>query len=510
MADRYWVGGTGTWNNSTTTNWAASSGGAGGETAPTSTDNVFFDTSSGSGTVTIASTAACADLTVAWTAVKTNIWSLSGNFTITGNVSIAGNSAINRILVQSNTIGTARTITVNGTNAWNNVDFMDITAAGSASWDLSSSSTGDCGGNTGITFATSATQTWNGTSGGNWSTNAWTTRVPLPQDDVVISSAFSASQTVTQDMPRFGRSINWTGATGTPTFAIGIDSSFFGSLTLISGMNNVTGVFTLFPSGRSSYSITSAGKTYAQVFNFRAPGGTYTLNDALSTTNNIAYSNGTFNSNNFNVTAAVHTGSGTATRSITYGTSNSTLNTTASTNAWMFATVTGLTFSGASSTITVGAASVNTRSFQGGGLTYGTLTYILSGSTGALNIVGANSFAGINFSDASNARSLQFTAGTTTTLRSAAGWQVNGTSGKLMTVQSITAATHTISCASGIVQSDYLNLVNSIATGGAVFYAGSHSTDGGGNSGWIFSDPPQPRAASPTQSNANLLNLQRI
>lgn len=25
------------------------------------------------------------------------------------------------------------------------------------------------------------------------------------------------------------------------------------------------------------------------------------------------------------------------------------------------------------------------------------------------------------------------------------------------------------------------------------FYAGTHSTDGGGNSGWIFTDPPSPR-----------------
>ncbi|MCR4307833.1 MAG: hypothetical protein NUV80_04670, partial [Candidatus Berkelbacteria bacterium] len=42
MADRYWVGGAGTWNT-TTTHWSASSGGAAGETAPGSGDNVFFD-----------------------------------------------------------------------------------------------------------------------------------------------------------------------------------------------------------------------------------------------------------------------------------------------------------------------------------------------------------------------------------------------------------------------------------------------------------------------------------
>lgn len=43
MADRYWRGGTGTWNTSTTTNWSTSSGGAGGASVPTVADNVIFD-----------------------------------------------------------------------------------------------------------------------------------------------------------------------------------------------------------------------------------------------------------------------------------------------------------------------------------------------------------------------------------------------------------------------------------------------------------------------------------
>jgi hypothetical protein len=50
MADRYWVGGTGTW--ATTARWAASSGGAGGQSVPTLNDNVFFDANSNTGTGT--------------------------------------------------------------------------------------------------------------------------------------------------------------------------------------------------------------------------------------------------------------------------------------------------------------------------------------------------------------------------------------------------------------------------------------------------------------------------
>ena len=68
MADRYWVGGTGTWDGTSTTNWSASSGGAGGASVPTAADNVFFDANSNVGTgaftVTMATTPrVCNDFT---------------------------------------------------------------------------------------------------------------------------------------------------------------------------------------------------------------------------------------------------------------------------------------------------------------------------------------------------------------------------------------------------------------------------------------------------------------
>lgn len=53
MASRFWVGGAGTWDAATTTNWAATSGGAGGQSVPGSGDTVTFDGSSGGGTVTV-------------------------------------------------------------------------------------------------------------------------------------------------------------------------------------------------------------------------------------------------------------------------------------------------------------------------------------------------------------------------------------------------------------------------------------------------------------------------
>jgi hypothetical protein len=53
MATRYWVGGTGTWDPSSTTNWATTSGGSGGASAPTSSDDVIFDANSGTGSAVV-------------------------------------------------------------------------------------------------------------------------------------------------------------------------------------------------------------------------------------------------------------------------------------------------------------------------------------------------------------------------------------------------------------------------------------------------------------------------
>jgi hypothetical protein len=77
MADRYWVGGAGTWDATTTTNWSATSGGAGGASAPTSADNVIFDTLSNATAyaVTVGTNANALDITIAGPAV--------GNVTIT-------------------------------------------------------------------------------------------------------------------------------------------------------------------------------------------------------------------------------------------------------------------------------------------------------------------------------------------------------------------------------------------------------------------------------------------
>jgi hypothetical protein len=67
VADRYWVGGTGTWDATAGTKWALTSGAAGGQAVPTSSDDVYFDGASDSGasfTVTVSGTRNCRNLTI--------------------------------------------------------------------------------------------------------------------------------------------------------------------------------------------------------------------------------------------------------------------------------------------------------------------------------------------------------------------------------------------------------------------------------------------------------------
>ena len=232
----------------------------------------------------------CANLTITGSAAKTTDFILIGNVTVTGTLTLAGNSATNRLKVRATTPGARLTLTA-ATVAVSNTDLQDITGAGAGSWDLSAATggSGDCGNNSGITFTTAAAQTHTASAGGNWSdVTKWTSRVPLPQDDVVVDAGTTG--TITADMPRLGRSVDFTGFTGTAAFS-STANQVFGSLTLASGMT-VSGTQALTLAGRGAYRITSAGKSFTQALTLAAFSGTYTLADALTTAGALTVSSG--------------------------------------------------------------------------------------------------------------------------------------------------------------------------------------------------------------------------
>lgn len=422
---------------------------------------------------------------------------LNLNITVTGTLTLTGNNAATyRLWVISGTTGTARTITNSGaTMNWSNVDFRDITLG--TAYDASgiTGKSGDLGGNTNITFTTSQNNYWVGNSG-NWNNvsfwasssggSAGSGRVPLPQDDCIFdaNSITISGRTITANQAKLGRNINFSAVANSPTWTVSASGGvvIYGSLTLASGMTLNNTVNISFGGRSGSYTLTSAGKTFGQTVGIACRGGTVTLQDAFSGSD-MDLSAGTFDANDFNVTLSTAMSiNGTITRTLNMGTGTWTLSRTSGT-VWSLNN-TGITLNEETSTIAITNTGASSKTFGGGGQTYYNLT-ISGGGAGQIIHTGANTF---NVHTINAPKTVHFTASTTTTFQANPVW--TGSAGNVITIASATAATHTLSRSTGTISCDYLHLTNSIATGGASWYAGANSTDVSGNSGWIFTAPP--------------------
>ena len=117
-ADRYWVGGgsSANWNATGPTNWAATSGGAGNQTVPGASDNVFFD-GSGNSASTISTSITVLSFTIVsgYTSTITHIGTLTvaGNIKLATGYTVAGTTGI--------TISAASTMTSGGKTWPNNI-----------------------------------------------------------------------------------------------------------------------------------------------------------------------------------------------------------------------------------------------------------------------------------------------------------------------------------------------------------------------------------------------------
>lgn len=421
-------------------------------------------------------------------ASKVMILTLSGtNWDMNGH-DINGNSVTNRILITSNVKGTGRTLTRNGGN-FSNADFRDITFSSATDIDLSniSGKSGDCGGNTitgggtNLIFTPSADQYWSGTSGGNVSTNVFTSRVPLPQDNVFFTGTFLTSQTITVDMPRFGKNIDFSGATNPPSLGASLNFSIFGSLTMHSSQGT-SGTFTITFEGRGSHTITSGTNQWGHSLSVDSFGGTYQLQTDVSTGASVILLNGTFDWNHKNIRAANHQTNVTTTRAILNATGRLTL-TTAPT-IWTINT-TNLTFDPSDLEIDILSSSANARTFNLAGLHYGLIQYNANG--GALTLSGGGEIDRLRVRP-TVAQTINITSGTTVIIHN---YDINGSTGKLKTLKSTSGGSPaTISTPSGIVSMDYMSIQDITATGGADFYAGTHSTNVSGNTGITFTASP--------------------
>ena len=435
-------------------------------------------------------------------------YSISANQTINGTFTVsAGIASAYRIAVFSNTFNTPRTLTCAAVSL-TDVDFRDITIAGVAS-PATGTRIGDGKGNSGITFTTAKTvyyrQTgsanWAATGSGSWSATSGgaldATMFPLAQDTAVFPAATypaSGSTTTVNGSLWFGTIDMSLRTSNTMTLANSSNAiSIFGNWINGTGIT-LTGTGLLNFAGRTTQTITSAGKAFTQPITINSPSGSVTLQDALITGTGVTttLTNGTLDLNGQTLTVGTAFTTATGTKNLTFN-GGTLVCPTAATTAFNNASPTGFTTTAGTGTGTISMTAATAKTFVGGGSTFNCT--LNQGGTGDLTITGSNTFG--NITNTVQPASVLFTAATTSTFSS---FSLSGTAGNLITIGSVTAASHTLSKASGTVSSDYLSISRSTATGGAEWYAGANSTNGGNNSGWVFTAPP-----APSGSNSNFL-----
>ena len=502
MAARFWVaGGTGNWSSST--NWATSSGGASGASAPGSADTAAFDASSGSGTATVDSSVTVQTLTctgfTGTLAFGTNTISLNSTGTIfTGatTMTITGTP----LIICTNSSATSRTITPTAVTEANSISFR-IT-----------------GGTGGLALTAGSYRDLDFTDGTN--------------------------------------PTGYAGALGNAVQTI------YGSFKASTGMTRTAGTSgPAFAATSGTKTITTAGVTFDCPFTFNGIGGTWQLQDALTigSTRPITLTNGTLDLSSYTLTSGSFTSTNSNVRTLAFGTGKIVLTGNAA-NIFTTATATNLTVTGTSPLIQAtysGSTSNRTISIGNAGeanaisidVTAGSDIVVLGSTSAAIKNINFTGFTGsITFGNSisiygnfdvggatslgsTSSPSFQATSGTKTIRLNSLSFPVNvsfngiggtwacqdafsvvgrltlinGTlqlkDGTTSTVGSFaTSGTNqkylqstapgnqaTISDASGTNSVSYLTIQDSNATGEAIWDAtNTTNVSAGNNTGWIF------------------------
>lgn len=508
--NRYWnPAGAANWND--VNSWSATDGGATGETVPTVDDDVFFtgtnvnDCTINANVIMKSLTTSGYTGTLTQDTTGTRTFAVAETITSTGTLKIYGNAANVRLLlrqgVSNNAVTSAPgqgTITINVAGIETAyVDFQDCIGAGTADWDLTKQATdssGDCGGNSGITFTTAQAQTWTNADGGNWNdAGNWSGRVPLPQDDCNLGIAYNASKTVTPNMARLGKNIDFTGATWTTAFTWGGGiRTIYGSITLVNGMTVTGGSTAIVMSPRTPVTITSNGASLSTGITILGT-STVSLADDITvvTGNSTPYSilirAGTFDTNGYNSTLS------------RYGLIGGNLylrdGTHDSKGGIVFTYSGGNLFAG-TSTIKSSPMAENNALFTGSlgtaeGPRFHNLWFDWGTKNDSIQIQGSCSFNEIKDTGTA-AHTMYFHTGSTTTVNK---FTVNGNAGQLITIntgESNVAKTgrhYLVKSSRGENVCNYLNIQHSVARPSKTWFASNstnnQSTDDSGD-GWIF------------------------
>jgi hypothetical protein len=399
-----------------------------------------------------------------------------GNQTISGTLTVAGATAVRRIFVRSDTLGTTRTLTV-GTLSATDCDFRDITIAGAAAGS-SPTRAGDCGGNSGITFPAAKTVYWNLAGSVNWTDTGWATssggspavnNFPLAQDTAVFDNAGAAGIVTVSTTSNIG-TFDASSRTSAMTLSFTSNTNFvyadwkFGTGVTSSSSNNAITF-----SGRGTQTITSNGVTFGTPITIDCATGTVQLADALTlnSARTLTLTSGTFDAVSYNVTTGVFVVNTAVPATLKMGSGTWTISGTGT--CWNFQ-VSNVTFYKGTANIVLSDTSTTARTFGGGTVTYNKLTIGGTTGTSTLTISGNN-----QFTELASTKTVAHTIALGTTTQTFGAWTVTGTVGNVVTVTGTATLTIAGAAVSGV---DYLALGTTTvsATSPGEFYAGANST----------------------------------
>lgn len=330
MATYYWIGGNGNWNATSTTNWASTSGGAGGAGVPGTGDDVVFDANSDAGspfTVTITGTSAapavCRDFDANTGSALDQTMTLSmgstaqldcyGSLTLPAtNFTWSGTAPSSTSLSQLNFLATTtgKTVTTNGVSVPNTrVRFVGI----GGGWTLGSALTVS-GANTTLDIlnGTFDTANFNLSSGRFNGSSTGTRSITFGSSIVTLSSSVST-------VFDFSNTTNLTFNANTSQIEMTATSSSFqgGGLTYYNVSYTNTGISTPFISGANTFnnltfnSRNSSGIGSVSIADNQTITGTLDIQSATTDpTRRIRFISNTPGTQRTITTAAVSLGSG--------------------------------------------------------------------------------------------------------------------------------------------------------------------------------------------------------
>ena len=285
MADRYWVGGAGTWDATTTTNWSASSGGVGGASAPTSADNVIFDSASNATAyaVTVGTNANAADVTIAGplvgnvtiTSAATSVINCYGSWlnSATGVVFTTTSGAVLNFLATT----TGKTVTTNNVT----LGAMAVTFNGvGGEWTLGSAFTNITNPIT-VTAGSFNTGNFAVNSGGFSSSNSNTRTVTLGSSTLTITGTAAWTFTTTTNLTFSAGTSTITCSATSPTFAGGgLTYSTVSFTNTSNGTTTITGANTFTTLSQSA--VASAAMRFVDIGADQTVSGTLTLSNGAA------------------------------------------------------------------------------------------------------------------------------------------------------------------------------------------------------------------------------------